>query len=214
MPGKLTKKLFRYWKKFTSKPADSNQDLSQFTRRPVDSEQITVYATHKSDRRDKGTVRHNLLMPSNKSGNKSCFRIIDLLPSQIWEIAESHIKKNQVYGRGDFLAKTIYDLKLDFDPDNTPPRHANIVNWPDDNQAKKNKAQQIAAESTFHCQLTYNSIVSQVFHDKNNNILSGVYILKGKEQTFTANTISELQSTFEDSVNNSKELSESQNHTT
>jgi hypothetical protein len=195
---------------FTKKLARSSSLNSQFTQRLTSNELITVFATHQSDYRAVGTARHNPFMPSNKYGNTSCFRIFDLLTSAIWEIAENHVRndKNQIFGRFDFLAKTVYQQRLDFDPDNTPPRHANIVKWPNDKQAQKSRAQQIAAESIFHCEVTYNSLVAQVSYDKKKKYLCGVVDVEGNKIEFITDTVKKLPQSMGNALNNNNLLAE------
>lgn len=158
-------------------------------------ELITVFATHKSDFRDCGTARHNPFMPSNKHGNTSCFRIINLQASDIWNIATNHVlndKIKNVYGRFDFVSQIVYGQRLTFDPNNEPERHANIIDWPSDKTAQKSKAQQIAAESIFSCEVKCHNYVAQVSYNKDKKSLVGRLFIEGKEAVFESNSVNKL----------------------
>jgi hypothetical protein len=50
-------------------------------------------------------------------------------------------------GRADFIARTINGTELRIDPDDDPPRHANIVNWPAEKSDRLLLAIGIAAEA-------------------------------------------------------------------
>ncbi len=139
-------------------------------------------------------------MPSNKYGNTSCFRISDLSASAVWDIAQKHVlseKIKKIYGRFDFLAEGIFRHKLDFVPDNSPPRHANIVNWPHEKQAQKSRAQEIAAESIFHCEVLCKGYVAQVAYEKKKNCLEGVIDSSGKHIIFTSKEVNKLLEAME-----------------
>jgi len=171
---------------------------SEFYDLPRNDEPITVFATHKSDYRADGTARHTPFMPSKKYGNTSCFRIINLPFNKIWEISEKHVKNQNItniYGRFDFYAESVIQLNLSFEPDNTPPRHANIINWPDgDKQAIKSKAQQIAATSIFHCQVHHDSFVAQASYDKEKKTMTGSLKVANQNLEFSADKVKELPS--------------------
>jgi hypothetical protein len=82
----------------------------------------------------------------------STFNIDDLSDRDIWRIgdavrAEQH--KENLYGRADLLAKSVYDVKLRAVRDDRPPRHVVVVGWPDDKAQQKNRAQLLAAASSY-----------------------------------------------------------------
>jgi hypothetical protein len=53
-----------------------------------------------------------------------------------------------LYGRGDVLASVVGNSNLTIIPDDDPPRHANIVDWPEDKSAQKLLAIELAKQTT------------------------------------------------------------------
>ena len=92
------------------------------------------------------TPRAFMPPPNRKT---SVFQINGLTESEIWDIGEEVVRPNgkTLYGRGDILAVQIEKTKLRIDYDNTPPRHANIIGWPEDKDEQKSLAQELAAEA-------------------------------------------------------------------
>ncbi len=94
-------------------------------------------------------VKHQAFEP-NKNLETSVFRIDSLDDFSIWQLYTDHVQRNNprtLYGRADVKADTIYNVNLDIQPNEPPPRHADIVNWPDSKDARMSLAQQIAADS-------------------------------------------------------------------
>ncbi len=88
-------------------------------------------------------------MPSH--GEVSVFRIDALDQSAIWEIGSAVAMKRErtLYSRGDTKASDARKVGLDILPDEPPPRHANLVGWPEsDKPRQKVIALQIAAAAT------------------------------------------------------------------
>ena len=83
----------------------------------------------------------------------SIFRIKDLKDPEIWEIGIKQVvekmkQPKNLHGRADIKAVDIFDVDLQIEPDNTPPRHANIINWPDQKEKVKSIAQELAAKAS------------------------------------------------------------------
>jgi len=83
----------------------------------------------------------------------SVFRIDGISESEIWEIGlkeviESMSEPRSMHGRADIEAVNILKNNLQIDPDNTPPRHANIIGWPELKEEQKSIAQEIAAKAS------------------------------------------------------------------
>ncbi len=53
-----------------------------------------------------------------------------------------------LHGRADIQALNILVNNLQIDPDNTPPRHANIIGWPELKEERKSIAQELAAKAS------------------------------------------------------------------
>jgi hypothetical protein len=88
-------------------------------------------------------------MPSR--GEVSVSRVDGLTESAIWEIGSDVASKSEraLYGRGDTKAHEVRKVGLDILPEEPPPRHANLVGWPEnDKPRQKLIALQIAAVAT------------------------------------------------------------------
>ncbi len=88
-------------------------------------------------------------MPSR--GEVSVFRINGLSEIAIWEIGSDIARKRDrtLYARGDTKAFDVMKLGLEILPDEPPPRHADLVGWPEnDKPRQKLIALQIAAVAT------------------------------------------------------------------
>jgi hypothetical protein len=72
----------------------------------------------------------------------SIFRVVGLTEDTIWEISEKEVVQKQstpktLYGRAEVMATTVRETGLTIDPDNDPPRHANILGWPEEKSEQK-----------------------------------------------------------------------------
>jgi hypothetical protein len=88
-------------------------------------------------------------MPSK--GEVSVFRVDRLTGPQIWKIGTeiSEERHRTLYARGDTRAREVRKVGLDVSPMEPPPRHANIVGWPEnDKPRQKLIALQVAAAAT------------------------------------------------------------------
>jgi len=82
----------------------------------------------------------------------STYNIDDLSHQEIWQIGDAvrvEQQKETLYGRADLLAKNIYDVNLRAVRDDQPARHVIVVGWPDDKAQQKNRAQLLAAASSY-----------------------------------------------------------------
>src|SRR5438874_379842 len=70
-----------------------------------------------------------------RDGATSVFRVDGLPDDQIWRLADKHVAApsgRRVLGTGTLLAQTVTEVGLRVEPDNDPPRHAAIVDWPEE----------------------------------------------------------------------------------
>jgi len=98
------------------------------------------------------TVRHSAFMPS-ANGETSVFRISGLADFEIWGIGCLEVAQKRgkpLLGRADILALDVIENNLQIDPDNNPPRHANIVGWPEERSEQKLIALRLAANAQLH----------------------------------------------------------------
>ncbi len=101
------------------------------------------------------TVKYNAFMP-NRDGESSVYRIIDLGDEEIFEIGRRFVadvmeKPKPLLGRADIVVSKVLKRDLKVKPYPNPhPRHANIVNWPEDKLKHKIIALQLAEEADLH----------------------------------------------------------------
>jgi len=73
----------------------------------------------------------------------SVFRTSGLGEQAIWTIGES-LRPQTLKGRADISAAAVEQTGLAIDADDIPPRHANVVGWPDDHSAIELKAMELS----------------------------------------------------------------------
>ncbi len=108
--------------------------------------------------REKNVVKPQAFMPPSDL-RLSVFRIDNLSEPEIWKIGFKKVidKMNQprnLHGRADIQALNILENNLQIDPDNTPPRHANIIGWSDLKEERKSIAQELAAKASLRLQIS------------------------------------------------------------
>ncbi|MBF0537789.1 MAG: hypothetical protein HQL03_05995 [Nitrospirae bacterium] len=99
---------------------------------------------------DKG-LKHSAFMPNNK-GKTSVFRISGISDEEIWDIGEREVvpkKGKAMKGRADIPAYEVLKHNLSVDPEEPPPRHANIVSWNLNRQDQRLIAVKLAADANF-----------------------------------------------------------------
>ncbi len=79
----------------------------------------------------------------------SVFCTSGLPENEIWGIGENvgRLRNQNLLGRADIKALPVYEAGLFIEPDDTPPRHANIINWPDEDSAIKLAAIELAQKA-------------------------------------------------------------------
>lgn len=75
-----------------------------------------------------------------------------LSEEDIWPLGqlviEQRADKVKLYGRGDLIARDVRTQKLEIKRDDKPPRHANIIGWPNESRsAQRMMAIELAAAS-------------------------------------------------------------------
>ena len=119
------------------------------------SESLARYLTHQNHYSSlNNSVKPAAFQPSSNHLRLSVFRIDGLIPEKVWEIGQVDVinamssPKNNLRGFADIKASAVYKTHLDVDPDNNPPRHADIVGWPQEKSERKLIAQELAAKAT------------------------------------------------------------------
>ena len=77
----------------------------------------------------------------------SIFRIDDLTDREVWEHVTKHARRpgRDLHGRADFRLSDADVPALRLVLDETPPRHGNLVGWPEDKDGQLALAQELAA---------------------------------------------------------------------
>ena len=115
-----------------------------------DDEKLTRYIfSTRHFSRQSPRVKAEAYMPNR--GEVSVFRIDGLNQAAIWKIGGDVAMKRErtLYARGDTKVNDARKVGLDILQDEPPPRHANLVGWPEsDKPRQKVIALQIAAAAT------------------------------------------------------------------
>ncbi len=114
-------------------------------------ESLSRFVFDKRAFRPDKTLKHTVFMP-NRNGETSVFGISGITEEQIWHIASqvAAIGTRELFGRGDILTSRVLSKELQVVPQVPPPRHANIIGWPDDPSLTRSIAQELADEATPH----------------------------------------------------------------
>jgi hypothetical protein len=113
---------------------DPNESLARFLTSRTQFSRLT------------NRVKYSAFMP--KDGATSVFRISELDDQEIWELGDLHVAsppERPVRGYADLTVLDVRSLLLEVDPDDEPPRHAGIVNWPEEKESQKLVAIDLAA---------------------------------------------------------------------
>lgn len=126
-----------------------------FIKKPASVEKIqSRFITSKSHfSKTKLMAKYHAFLPMlNKVSNRwetSIFQINDLTEEKIWELAEENITKKSgrsVYARADLFTLSItVDGELSVEADNNPPKHANIIGWPEKKHERQHLANKLAS---------------------------------------------------------------------
>lgn len=105
------------------------------------SETLTRYLFQRSHfSRTKGRVKYSAFLPIS-DGQTSVFRVSSLADSEIWSIGVTFVasvSRRTIRARADTVANEVTIIGLDVVPDPAArPRHANIVNWPEEASKRK-----------------------------------------------------------------------------
>ena len=100
--------------------------------------------------RQNNRVRANAFLPP-ADRKLSVFQIKELAETEIWRIGETCISQptgRTLHGRADISVLSVHNVDLKIDPNNKPPRHANIIGWPEEKSKQKLFALELAAKAT------------------------------------------------------------------
>lgn len=117
------------------------------------SESLARYLTHKNHY----SLLYNSVRPAAfqppSNLRLSVFRIDGLTFEEVWGIGQVDVinampqPKKNLHGFADIKASAVCEKNLDVDPDDNPPRHADIVGWPQEKSECNLIAQELAASA-------------------------------------------------------------------
>lgn len=95
-------------------------------------------------------MKPRAFQPAAKDNKTSVFRTIDLAEEEVWRLADEHAAgdRGKAEARAVLLVRQVTDAGLRVEPDDIPPRHANLAGWPTAKDEWKSIAQELAAEAT------------------------------------------------------------------
>lgn len=95
-----------------------------------------------------GTVRARPLLPAPNENARSVFRTDGLVPDAVWQLASPR-NEREAKAFASFTGGQVRMARLDAVPDEPPPRHALITNWPA-KDARLACAQYLASLAVLH----------------------------------------------------------------
>lgn len=113
-------------------------------------ERLTRYIySSRHFKKSTNTVEAAAFIPQPSTKETSMFRIDGLRTAAIWEIGAGigRGSKRTLHARADLTARSVVEAELRVEPRCPPDRHAVIIGWPDDKDARMSRAQMLAAAS-------------------------------------------------------------------
>lgn len=94
-------------------------------------------------------MKHSAFMPRG-DGKTSVFRILGLSEEDIWKLGRDFVEHpgRSIHARADVTVEVVTSCGLIVDPDNDPPRHANIVGWSDEKSKNQLMAMKLASRAS------------------------------------------------------------------
>ena len=97
------------------------------------------------------TVKPKAFQPA-RDGATSTFKVTSLSHDEIKELGKIHVADPQgktVFGWSEITVQDVIEVGLTLDPNNNPPGHVNIINWPDTPDKQISIQQMLAAKASF-----------------------------------------------------------------
>jgi hypothetical protein len=98
-----------------------------------------------------GRVKPRAFHPNPEDHKTSVFRVQGLSDSEIWDLGDEHVARPsgiEILALAKLSVEQITGVGLRVEPEEPPPRHANITDWPREKDEWMLKAQELAAEAT------------------------------------------------------------------
>jgi hypothetical protein len=116
------------------------------------SEDLTKFIFNRSQfSTSNDRVKYSAFMPPPNK-RLSVFRIAGLAENDVWEIGETIGERRTLplLAHADIKVSFVAETGLKIDADDIPPRHANIIDWPEDHSAVILKAKELARKAQLH----------------------------------------------------------------
>ena len=102
-------------------------------------------------------VRPAAFLPNPKNGQTSVFRQGNESHEAVWQVGKDQVAGGRnIHGVAIFKAKHVREVQLDVVAKEPPPRHANIIGWPNiasDPELEKAKRKDLANQIAQHAEL-------------------------------------------------------------
>ena len=138
---------FRRWR---ARYRSQSQDEPPVTR-------FIISKTHRWNDTDGFRLKPTAFLPGRSPGSLwelSVFRIDNLGQAGIWQLAQSYVvpEGRNIHGRADLTSGDVErtDPPLRIEHDDVPPRHANVLGWPEDKDEQLAVAQELALRARHH----------------------------------------------------------------
>lgn len=116
------------------------------------SEDLTKFIFNRSQfSPSNNRVKYSAFMPP-PNRRLSVFRIAGFAENDVWEIGETIGERRTLplSARADIKVLFVAETGLKIDADDIPPRHVNIIDWPEDHSAVILKAKELARKAQLH----------------------------------------------------------------
>ena len=98
-----------------------------------------------------GRVKPRAFHPAREDHKTSVFRIAGLSERKVWLLGDLRVTaalKRKILARADVLVTHVQSVGLQVQPDEPPPRHANITGWASEKDRWMSEAQELALLAT------------------------------------------------------------------
>lgn len=103
----------------------------------------------------KSRVKPDALLPQwNENSGRfetSCFRTDGLSDAEIWSLGDREValpSDRTMHARGDFPVSAVVESNLEFDLNENPKRHGDIIGWATEKDERKSQSQELASRAT------------------------------------------------------------------
>lgn len=115
--------------------------------RPLDEGETLARFARDSGHFKGGRPRWKLFEPARIDNSTSVFRTEGLGEPEIWQLGDVHatVDGRQPVARAELTPRDVSEVSLSIEADDSPPRHAAIVGWPDRKDALMERMRELAS---------------------------------------------------------------------